>query len=127
METSKKIGIWMDHANAHLIVYAEPMVVKVLHSKFTAEERERSLRRSEKMMDKKNQHEEGEYYKMIGESIRHYDDVLLFGPTDAKSELLNILESDHLFSKIKFTVKNTDKMTEHQEYAFVRDYFSKGN
>lgn len=125
METEKKIGICMDHSHAHLIEYAEPMVTKVIASKFTDEEKERSLVKSEKMMHSKEQHDESEYYKEIGQNIRQYDDVLLFGPTEAKTELLNVLKKDHLFSKIKFEVRQTDKMTAGQEHAFVRDYFYK--
>jgi hypothetical protein len=50
---------------------------------------------------------------------------LLFGPTDAKVELLNILKADLSFSKIKIETMQSDKMTENQEHAFVKDYFSK--
>jgi len=57
--------------------------------------------------------------------IRDYKEVLLFGPTEAKTELLNLLRTDHNFSDIKFTVENTDKMTGNQEQAFVREYFKK--
>lgn len=126
METEKKLGIWMDHANAHLIEYAESMAAKVVTSKFTNEEKKESLERSERIMHNKEQHDESEYYKEIGEIIRNYDEVLLFGPTDAKTELLNILEKNHLFSKIKFAVKQTDKMSGNEEQAFVKNYFSKG-
>ncbi|MGI8637564.1 MAG: hypothetical protein ACR2KZ_19375 [Segetibacter sp.] len=50
---------------------------------------------------------------------------MIFGPTNARIELLNILEADLHFSKIKIETKASDKMTENQEHAFVRDYFSK--
>ncbi len=33
--------------------------------------------------------------------------------------------ADLNFSKIKIETKSSDKMTENQEHAFVRDYFSK--
>jgi hypothetical protein len=48
---------------------------------------------------------------------------VLFGPTDAKNELLNQIKTDHLFEGIKIEVKNSDKMTEDQMQTFVRDYF----
>ncbi len=63
-------------------------------------------------------------YKVISESIKKYDEVLLFGPTNAKVELSNILENDLSFSKINIEIRHADKMTENQEHAFVRDYFS---
>ena len=125
MKTTKKLGIWMDHAHAHLIEFADPMVTKVVTSSFTYDEKEKTLLKSERMMHNKEQHEESDYYKEIGEIIRNYDHVLLFGPTDAKVELFNMLEADHRFAKIKFEIKQTDKMTEHEEHDFVRAYFSK--
>jgi hypothetical protein len=111
MKTEKKLGIWMDHANAHL--------------KFTHEEKEKTLHKSESMMHHKEQHQQSEYYQSLGEIIKDYDDVLLFGPTNAKVELLNMLEADSGFSKIKIETMQADKMTENQEHAFVKDYFSK--
>ena len=128
METKKRVGIWMDHSQAHLIEYAEPMVTKVVTSKFTDQERRESLERGEKTMHNKKQHDNSEYYNQIGQLIRNYDEVLLlFGPSDAKTELWNILSKDHLFSHIKFKLIPTDKMSEQQEHDFVKDYFLQHN
>ena len=45
------LGIWMDHANAHLIEFnAENDEAQAITSKFTHEERERSLTHGEKTM-----------------------------------------------------------------------------
>ena len=52
-----------------------------------------------------------------------YEHVLLFGPTEAKVELLNSLVKKQGLSKTKIEVKQTDKMTENQQHAFVRKYF----
>ncbi len=125
MTTEKKLGIWMDHANAHLMEYPDTIVTKIITSDSTHEEKEFTLQKGESFMQRKNQQQEAAYYKTIADSIRNYDEVLLFGPTDAKIELLNILKADLSFSKIKIETKYTDKMTENQELAFVRDHFSK--
>ena len=125
MITEKKLGIWMDHANAHLMEYVNPIVTKIITSKFTHEEKEKTLHKGESMMHNKEQQQQSEYYKTIGEAVKEYDDVLLFGPTNAKVELLNMLEADNSFAKIKIETRSADKMTENQEHAFVRDYFSK--
>ena len=126
MTTGKKLGIWMDHSNAHLIEFSiEPMEAHSISSKFTHEEKESSLHKGEHLMHNKEQHEQSEYYKHLGESIRQYDEVLLFGPTEAKSELLNLLKSDHRFEKIKITVEPADKMTEVERHTFIKNYFSK--
>jgi len=61
----------------------------------------------------------------LGDVIKNYEDVIIFGPTNAKSELLNILKADHHFEKIKLEIEQTDKMSQNQQHAFVTDYFSK--
>jgi len=125
MAKTKNLGIWMDHASAHVMEIADPMVTNIVECESTHEEKEKTLQKGESMMHNKNQQQQAEYYKKLGGLIKNYGDVLLFGPTDAKVELLNILKADLSFSKIKFEIRQTDKMTENQEHAFVREYFSK--
>jgi nitrogenase subunit NifH len=91
----------MDHANAHLMEYTDPIVTQIITSESTHEEKEFTLQKGESFMQRKNQQQEAAYYKAIANSIRSYEEVLLFGPTDAKTELLNILKADLSFSKIK--------------------------
>lgn len=115
----------MDHASAHVIPFTrEPLETTTIDSPFTHQEKEQSLRRSEKGMHNKEEHEAATYYKNLGEVIRGYDEVLLFGPTNAKTELFNRLRADHRFEDIKIEIEDTDKMTENQQHAFVKDYFS---
>ena len=76
-------------------------------------------------MHNKEQHQQSDYYKQLGEIIKNYTEVILFGPTDAKVELFNILKADHHFAKIKIEFQQADKMTENQQHAFVKEYFSK--
>jgi hypothetical protein len=126
MTTAKYLGIWMDHSSARLIEFSkDSMETKVIESKFTQEAKESSLERSEHMMHNKEQHQRSEYYKKLGEVIKDYEEVLLFGPTDAKLELFNALLADHRFAKIKIETKNADKMTDNQQHALVKEYFSK--
>jgi hypothetical protein len=124
MKTEKKLGIWMDHSNAHLIEFTSNYIeTNIISSKFTHQEKEETFNRSEHTMHNKEQHQQSEYYKELGEIIKMYEEVVLFGPTEAKMELYNILKNDHYFEKIKIEVKQTDKMTENQQQAFVREYF----
>ena len=116
----------MDHSSAHLMeLTSAPLETKTIESNFTHEVREQSLEKGEKVMHHKQQHQLSAYYKELAEVIKKYADVILFGPTSAKVELFNILRSDDLFTKIRIDVQQTDKMTEHMEHAFVREYFSK--
>ena len=122
--TDKKIGIWMDNANAHLMEYKDSITSKIISFDFTREEKERSMHKSESMVHNKEQQRQAEYYKSISERIKGFDDVLLFGPTNAKVELLHILQADQSFSKVKMETRTTDKMSENQEHAYVQAYFS---
>jgi hypothetical protein len=125
MKSTKNLGIWMDHSNAHLIeLTAHPLETKIISSAFTHLDKESTLGKSENVMHNKEQHMQSEYYKKLIDVIKDYEEVVLFGPTDAKVELYNVLKNDHRFSKTKVEVKQSDKMTENQKHAFVRAYFS---
>jgi hypothetical protein len=126
MKAEKKLGIWMDHASAHLLEFTnEGVEEKTVTSKFTHAVKEETLSKSENVMHNKEQHQQAAYYKELGETIKNYNHVILFGPTDAKSELLNILRGDHRFEKIKIETQQADKMNATQQHTFVQDYFTK--
>ena len=123
-QLKKYVGIFMDHSAAHLIEFgAEHNEAKIILSKFTHSVKEDTLSKSENLMHHKEQHQMAEFYKEIGEAVRYYDKVLLFGPTNAKLELLNILKKDQFFVEVNFVVKDTDKMIDKDQRAFVKDYF----
>lgn len=118
----------MDHSTAHLMEYTnEPMETIDVDSRFTHAQKVKSLHKSERLMHNKERHQQAEYYDKLGETIRNYDAVLLFGPTDAKVELLNKLRADHLFADITIDIEQADKMTENQEHAFVKAHFAGTN
>ena len=127
MTTQKKLGIWMDHANAHLIEFStDPATLDNVELQYSHEEKEETvMSKGEHVMHNKEQQQQGEFYKSIAEIIKNYQEVILFGPTDAKVELSNILKEDHHFDKIKVSVETTQKMSENQMKAFVKDFFSK--
>jgi stalled ribosome rescue protein Dom34 len=125
MTTAKNLGIWMDHSNAHLMEFTtDPITTTIISSRFTHREKEHSIGKSEDGMHQKEQHEHADYYKKISEAIKNYQEVLLFGPTNAKTELFNLLRADHHFEKIKLETKDADKMTQNEQHAFVRNHFS---
>ena len=125
MRTNKHLGIWMDHANAFVMeLTGNSIVQNIVTSEFNHQEKEFSLNKSEKLMHNKEQHEQNDYYKELSMIIRDFDDVVIFGPTNAKDELFNLLQTNHRFSSIKIVVKNADKMTENQMHAFVKEYYN---
>jgi ADP-heptose:LPS heptosyltransferase len=125
MKTERNLGIWMDHQNAHLMEFTtDPIGTQTVANKFTHEVKAAALEKGESLMHHKEQHETTEYYKELGELIREYDHVVLFGPTEAKTELFNSLRKDHRFAEIQIAIEPADKMTTNQQHAFVKAYFS---
>jgi stalled ribosome rescue protein Dom34 len=126
MKTVKKrLGIWMDHSMAHLMEFSEtPFEIETIESKFTHEEKEKKLAKGESFMHHKEQQMHSDYFKKIAKVILNYDKILLFGPTNAKTELFNILSEDNRYVKIKICIIDTDKMNAHQRQSFIVKHFS---
>ena len=124
MKLTKRLGIYMDHTTAHVmdITSGEFQSSKV-ESAFSNRDKEEMIHEGESRLHHAEQKIDKAYYKKIGDIIRNYDEVVLFGPSKAKDELHNVLSADHLFAKIDIQVKHSDKLTENQQHAFVRDYF----
>jgi hypothetical protein len=124
MKNIKQLGIWLDHSIAYLMVLTNG---SILTSSVVAEssksDAEINLFKGEKLIHKKEQHLQLNFYKKISEALKNYEKVLLFGPTDAKNELLNLVKTDHHFDSIKIEVRNSDKMTEIQMKTYVKEYF----
>jgi len=124
MKNIKQLGIWMDHSNAFLMeLKNDTIITNSVVSELSDHESEFNFYKGEKLIHKKQQHLQLSYYKKLGDIIKKYQEVVLFGPTDAKNELINLLKTDHLFEDIKIEVINSDKMTEDQMQTFVREYF----
>lgn len=116
----------MDHSIAYLIEFTFDSFERItIESEFTHQEKLQALSKSENLMHNKEQQQLSSYYKKLVEVIKDYGEVVLFGPTNAKVELLTVLSKVEGFGKMKIEVKNTDAMTENQKIAFVKDYFSK--
>jgi stalled ribosome rescue protein Dom34 len=124
MTAKKYIGVWMDHSVANIMALTgNEIITNCVESEFTHQQKEHALSKNENLMHNKEQHQQSKYYKKIADAIKDYENIILFGPTTAKSELLNLLKADHHFEKTKIEVKQTDKMTENQQHAFVKDHF----
>lgn len=116
MKSAKQLGIWMDHSTANIMEYSNDKVVTISLELVPAfPEQVQNLRMDESLMHNKEQNQQTDFYKKLGDIITDYKEVLLFGPTNAKNELFNLLKDDRQFEKIKFEVMSTDKLTENQQ------------
>jgi hypothetical protein len=126
MKSTKRLGIWMDHSIANLTELTNNTIeTNTIEAQPKSQVNKADLYyKDESHMLNKEQNQLSDYYSRLGDVIRNYDEVLLFGPTSAKNELLNILKEDHRFDEVKIEVKPADKMTENQQEAFVKDFFN---
>lgn len=117
----------MDHASARLMEYhTGRMDTIIILSPFTPEEKHETLQRSESIMHHKEQQMQASFYGEVAAAFKPFEEVLLFGPTSAKEELYNTIKANPDFGHIRFALKNADKLTEYQQYTFVREYFGPG-
>ncbi|MDD2307044.1 MAG: hypothetical protein PHP53_20235 [Prolixibacteraceae bacterium] len=124
MKSKKQLGIWMDHSTAILFESNVNSTENKIIVAQVGEQDEALNTRDETLIQNKEQNELSGFFNRLSEVIINYDEVLLFGPTNAKPELVNILKSDHHFDEIKIEVKPADKMTENQQHAFVNEHFN---
>jgi stalled ribosome rescue protein Dom34 len=125
MESTKNIGVWMDHSAANFINLDKEKNKFTIQSNFTFNDKEAALKKSESLMHNKENQQHETFYKEIGHEILKYNHILIFGPTQAKTELFNYLKEDLRFKDIQIDVKSADKMTENEKYAFVWTHFEK--
>ena len=115
----------MDHSSAHLIDLTKEKDAHVIMTDFSHDTKEEALSRSENVMHNKRQQMQEAYYKEIADQILNYDHVLLFGPTNAKTELHNYLKNNAHFENIKIDIETADKLSENEKLALVKDHFNK--
>ncbi len=124
MKTTKQLGVWMDYSTAYVMeLKGDSITTTVVESEFTWEEKQHSFFKNEERMHKKEMQLHTKYFKKIADLIKGFDEVVLFGAGDAKTELFNLLTVDPEFKKIDMSVKTAHKLSENQREAFLKDYF----
>ncbi len=128
MKTIKQLGIYLDHASANLIDFTDNKTdPQTVVSDFDIQDKHETLQRSEIEMHHKEQDRQRAYLKKIAALASDYNEIILFGPTTAKTELLHFLQKDNSFVKIKIEAENTAKMSLQEQQLFVREHFKKFN
>lgn len=88
------LGIWMDHRSSNIMEYKNDVIeTNTVDSNFTNKEKSESLVKSENIMHNKDQQKQSEFYQNLGAFIRNHDEVLRFGPTDAKVLRINMVST----------------------------------
>jgi stalled ribosome rescue protein Dom34 len=120
-------GLWIDHREAIIVTFSETgEEVKRIPS--AAEKHRRSGEPSNGQVppDDRLQNEFTEhlapYYEEIISYLRDAESILIFGPGEAKGELMKRFEK-HKSDKRPITMETADNMTEPQVVAQVRHHF----
>ena len=115
----------MDHSSATLMEISMGKVLsKSLHSDVIKKE-EIDNEDTHEIQGREEKQLKLAYFKSISDIVRNYEEVILFGPTDAKNELLNKMKEMYRFDEININIQTTDKMTAAQKESFVLNYFVK--
>jgi len=131
---NKQAGLWIDHREAIIVVLAD----KKEETKRIVSNNEKHIRysgsshsktpeglkevTSEDQRDRKFTNDLNSYYDEVIAAIRDADSIQIFGPGEAKGELVKRLEHAGLKVHIQ-AVETTDKLTDRQIAAKVREQF----
>ena len=123
MKTKRKLGIWIDRSIAHLMeISHEPFEVKTIESELESIKDKVAAKKD--LTPSKVKQLQLKYYNNIRKSIQDFYYVVLFGPTDAKRELFDLLAEDESLTKVKVEIKETDEMNAREKHEFVQKHFS---
>jgi hypothetical protein len=139
----KQVGVWIDHSKAHFVGFNDgnTVLIETLESPFESMKREVGEGSDKTRFSSSNEHssnnehkkhnisqkELNEYFKMMETKLHSFDDILLFGPGVAKEQMRNRLRENKSFDGKWLSVQTSDKLTEKQLLAFVRDFYVNSN
>jgi hypothetical protein len=121
MKEIKKLGIWMCNSSIHLVEYTDQFAEDLQKPQ---SEESQIIETDNAILQNEALHLQTESFKKLGTAIEHYEEVILFGPVDAKLEFMKFLKADKRFNNIKIDVKQTTIMSETQQQKYVEKYFS---
>ena len=125
MKDAKKLGIWMDHSRAYILEVNNGSIISNTIESVPMQGEKQNFGKDESLRHNTEQDQLSDFFKRLSTAIIGYTEVILFGPTNAKTELYNLLKEDSHFNKIKIEIETTDNLTENQMHAYVKEHFEK--
>lgn len=129
---NKNAGLWIDHKEA-VIVFAATGADNAEETKRMESGMEKHVRYSgraasegvaEDQRDRQYATHLDQYYDEVITQLHDAKSILIFGPGEAKGEFKKRLEHKGLGERI-VGVETTDKMTDNQIVAMVREHYKK--
>ena len=125
----KQIGLWIDHREAVIVVLTDKdeKITRIRsdaekQTRFPGGSRKDGLQKTEAVRDKRLEQDLGKYFDDVIANIREARLIQIFGPGEAKGELVKRMEAEGLKERI-VEVETMDKMTDNQIAAKVREHF----
>ena len=133
----RKIGVWMDHAEARLIEPGtDAKSIRAIQAPGSGRERfpgespdgtQLGNYRSTNNEFHKHRKEENnirEYFEYLVTQLQSYDEIFIFGPTTAAKEFNNYTQKEKVLLNKIVELEKADYMTDPQLIKRVKDYFS---
>jgi hypothetical protein len=127
MKNTKKLGVWMDHTIAHIIELKNNTTQLNTIESLALQSEKQFFGEDESLKHNTEQYQLSDFFKRLSAVIKDYQEVILFGPTNAKTKLFNLLKGDSHFKSINIEIETSDNLTENQMHAFVKEYFEKNS
>jgi hypothetical protein len=125
----KEIGLWVDHREAVIVELTEKgeQITRIKANadkqiRFAGGSRKDGLQTTESIRGKKLDAQLGKYFDDIVAQVRNAELIQIFGPGEAKNELVKRLEKSGLKDRI-VGIETVDNMTDNQIAAKVRERF----
>jgi hypothetical protein len=123
---SHDVGVWIDHKKAVIVSLAAGQVTtKTLESDVGPHPHYAGSQEGggEKKYEERHNHDLDRYYDDVIGQLGKPDAVLLFGPGEAKLQLKERLGRSKVSSERIVAVESTDKLTDPQIVAKVKEHF----
>ncbi len=133
----KRIGVWIDHAKAHLVVLENQAAPEVLTIESDVEPRHKATPGSGPAMpgqlhsapvkryEHRREQEKHRYYQRIVDAMRFADRIVIMGPGLAKRELIKEMRKHRQLAERVLAVEPADKkLTAAQLVAKIRATFN---
>lgn len=120
----KTVGLWIDHERAVVVFLAgNDAEIKLVTSDIEKQHRQSGVATpADDIRQRKSTGELSGFYDEVISCLRGAEEILILGPGEAKGELRKRLEKNYLGRRI-VGVETSDKMTDPQIVAKVREHF----
>jgi hypothetical protein len=132
----KKAGIWLDQEKAYIITITEdsyPVIEKIrsaVESRIRVAGEDKVFSRfghtivdGQVKKQRRQEHQRHRYFTEIINAIQDVNYIYVFGPSDARHELNNEIEKNHILKDRVVAIKSAARMTQEQMVHAVLNFF----